>query len=152
MKTAATPAQLSAPERKLLLTLLDQPGYCAPLAVLGPSVKISQTKVMAIAQSLQSHGLIDYHPHIERFNLTQRGRMLFRLEMAARPVTPDEWRLLQACRKGPIPSEQIPANVPPSTHQALLHSLEQRDLIKVLRRSAVELWLTPWGQTWGRHL
>lgn len=146
----AVPARLSAPERKLLQTLLAQPGYCASPAALRPSAKASQATVMAIAQSLRTQTLIDYQPQIERFTLTQRGRMLFRLEMAARPVTPDEWRLLQACRKGPITLEQIPANVPASARQALLHSLEQRDLIKVLRQGAAELWLTPLGQTFAR--
>lgn len=144
-------ANPSVQELKFLLKLLGQEGYQAPLSSLKPSPKVSQRELMAIAQSLKSRGWIDYLSQIERFAITQRGRMLFRVEMAARPVTPDEWRLLQSCRQGPMNLDQIPGNVPPEASQNLLQNLEQQALIKVLRQGAAVVRLTPTGKDFLRR-
>jgi len=135
----------------MLLRLLGQAEYRAPLAALKPSQKVAKSQLMAIAQSLQAKGLVDYHSQIERFALTQRGRSLFRVEMAARPVTPDEWRIVQACRKGPIEVEQITDKVPQASRQGLISHLEQSGLVKVMRRGATDVQLTSVGQDflWG---
>jgi hypothetical protein len=107
-------AELKVPELKTLLKLLGQPGYSAPLEELRPSPKTPQAELLAIAQSLEAQGWVDYQSQIERFGISPRGRSLFQLELAARPVTPDEWRILQSCQKGPISVAQISAKVPPS--------------------------------------
>ncbi len=137
-------------ELKVLLKLLGTVDYCAPLEQLKPTAKVPKSELMAIAQSLQSKDLIDYHNQIERFAITQRGRMLFRLEMAARPVTPDEWLVIQSCRKGAIAVEQIVAKVPVSARQDLLQKLEQREFIKVTGRGAADVQLTQAGKAFLR--
>lgn len=142
----AQSCQLTTPELKVLIKLLGHRDYHAPLDELKPSPKASKSELMAIAQALRSQKLITYHSQIERFAITQRGRMLFRLEMAARPVTPDEWLVMQSCRKGAIAVEQIAAKVPLSARQDLLHHLEQRDFIQVMRRGAADVTLTAAGQ------
>ena len=136
---------------KLLLKLVAHPGYHAPLEELKPAPKMTKSDLMAIAQMLRDQGVITYQSEIERFGLTPRGRMLFRVEMAARPVTPDEWLILQGCRKGTITSDQMSAKVPPSARQALLQNLEQRELIKVMRRGAADVQLTPAGEDFLYH-
>ncbi len=141
---------LSVAELKVLLKLLGQVDYCAPLEQLKPSAKVAKRELMAIAQSLQANALIVYLSQIERFAITQRGRMLFRLEMAARPVTPDEWRVMQSCRKGAIAVEQISAKVPQSVRQELLKNLEQREFIKVTERAVADVQLTQAGQAFLR--
>ena len=141
---------LSVAELKVLLKLLGQVDYLAPLDQLKPSAKVARGELMAIAQSLQDKGLIDYRSLVERFAITQRGRMLFRLEMAARPVTPDEWLVMQSCRKGAIAVEQIAAKVPPSARQDLLQNLEQREFIKVTGRGVADVQLTQAGRAFLR--
>lgn len=144
-------AQLSTPELKFLLKLLGHEDYLAPLEQLKPSPKITKADLMAIAQSLQDQDLIDYRSEVERFSITQRGRALFKMELAVRPATPDEWLVLQSCRKGAIAVEQIAAKVPHEARQDLLHNLEQREFIKVLRRSAADVQLTRTGKTFLRR-
>jgi hypothetical protein len=143
--SATATISLSTPELKTLLKLLGQVGYCAPLDTLRPSPKTGQAELLAIAQSLQALGLVDYQSRIERFGISSRGRALFKLELAARPVTPDEWRVLQSCQKGPISVAQISAKVPPAARPALLQNLEQRSFIKVLRLGAADVQLTRSG-------
>lgn len=140
-----TAVVLSTPELKTLLKLLGQAGYCAPLDELKPSPKMPQAELLAIAQSLQILGFVDYQSQIERFSISPRGRALFQLELAARPVTPDEWRVLQSCQKGPISVAQIAAKVPLVARQGLLQNLEQRSFIKVLRQGATDVQLTRSG-------
>ncbi len=141
---------LSIAELKVLLKLLGQFDYLAPLEQLKPSAKVAKSELMAIAQSLQAKELIDYRSQVERFAITQRGRTLFRLEMAARPVTPDEWLVVQSCRKGAIAVEQIAAKVPQSARQDLLQNLEQREFIKVTGRGVANVQLTEAGRAFLR--
>lgn len=143
--------QLSTPELKFLLKLLGHEDYLAPLELLKPSPKVAKADLLAIAQSLQAQDLIDYRSEIERFSITQRGRALFKIELAARPATPDEWRVLQSCRKGAIVVEQISAKVPHEARQDLLQNLEQREFIKVLRRGAADVKLTLAGKAFLRR-
>lgn len=142
--------EVSTSELKVMLKLLGRVGYCAPLDQLKPSPKMAKGALMAIAQSLQLKELIDYRSQVERFAMTQRGRMLFRLEMAARPVTPDEWLVMQSCRKGAISVAQIAVKVPQSSRQALLQELEQREFIKVTGRGVSDVQLTQVGQVFLR--
>ena len=61
------------------------------------------------------------------------------------PVTPDELKLLKACR-GSMTSEKLGNCVPANMRSHLISSLVERKLLKVIKRTITEVRLTEIGK------
>jgi hypothetical protein len=136
-------ASLSAAELKFLMALLGQADYCGSLAELG--IERQTAAVVRLCEALAQKGLVAYEQEIARFAIARAGKTLLALDTTSLPVTPDELKVLKAC-KGSMTPAQLPRHIPTSARQSLISNLAHRSLIKVTRSVITSVWITRQGQ------
>ncbi len=132
-------------ELKFLLKLLAAEGHRAQISMLKPNSRTSAAKCDRICQSLAEKGLVTYEDEIFRFAIAAPGRMLLSLQTTSLPVTPDELKLLRACRGSMTPAK-LGGCVPESVRSQLISELVSRKLLKVTKRVILEVRLTEQGK------
>jgi len=132
-------------ERKFLLKLFEADGYRAHLSDVKPNSRTSLAKCDRLCQSLAEKGLVEYDTEIFRFTLSAPGRMLLTLTTTSLPVTPDELKLLRAC-KGSMTAEKLGSCVPKEGRSQLISNLVKRKLLKVTKKAIQEVRLTEKGK------
>ncbi|MEL7070080.1 MAG: hypothetical protein AAGN15_15690 [Cyanobacteria bacterium J06581_3] len=137
--------KLKTIELKFLLKLLEKKAHRGHISELKPNCKTSAAKCDRLCRTLAEQGLVDYDTEIFRFTLTPPGRVLLTLQTTSLPVTPDELKLLKAC-KGSMTLEKLGNCVPPGYGQQLVRNLVNRKLLKVTRQQITEVWLTEAGK------
>lgn len=142
--------RLETIELKFLLKLLKTEGHRAPISVLKPNSRTSAAKCDRICQNLAEQGLIEYDSEISRFTLAPPGRVLLRLQTTSLPVTPDELKLLRACR-GSMTLARLGNSVPEGSRQSLVQALVKRRILKVVKRQITEVRLTAKGKALATH-
>ncbi len=136
--------QLSSVEHKFLIQLHQQDNHCLPLDQIHPNPKTPRAQCRSAARHLQQLALVDYDESIQSIGITSKGRIVFEVEMAARPVTPDELLILKSCRYHRISPSEITRKVPESMRRSLIDALENRRMITT-KRSIANVWLTAAG-------
>lgn len=136
---------LKTSELKFLLKLLGCEGYRGKVVDLSPSSKTSVSERDRICQSLGAKGLVEYSSEIAKFSIAPPGKTLLSLDTTSLPVTPDELKVLKAC-KGTITPGQLGQKVPVSDRQSLISSLAERRMIKIVKTALKEAWLSPQGK------
>lgn len=135
---------LETVERKFLLKLFNSDSGEAHISELKPNSRTSLAKCNRICESLSEQGLVDYDTEIARFTLSAPGRILLRLTTTSLPVTPDELKLLRACR-GSMTLQKLGSCVPKEGRSQLVSSLVARKLLKVTKEAITEVRLTEKG-------
>ncbi|MEM9087376.1 MAG: hypothetical protein AAGC93_01405 [Cyanobacteria bacterium P01_F01_bin.53] len=136
---------LASIELKFLRKLLDAEDHRASITALKPNSRTSAVKCGRICQSLADRGFVEYDSEICRFTLSAPGRMLLSLQTTSLPVTPDELKLLRACR-GPMTPDKLGNCVPVNMRSHLISGLVERKLLKVIKRTITEVRLTETGK------
>lgn len=136
--------QLSAIEQKFLVQLHNQDSHRLPLEQIHPNPKTPLSQCRAAARKLHKLALVDYDEMIQRITITPKGRVVFEVEMAARPVTPDELLVLKSCRYHSIAPSEMTRKLPETMRRSLIDALEHRKLVTT-KRSIANVWLTPAG-------
>lgn len=136
---------LDAIELKFLLKLLDVAEHRAPMSALRPNCRTSAAKCERICQLLADKGFVTYESQIFRFTISAPGRMLLSLQTTSLPVTPDELKLLKACR-GSMTADKLGGCVPEEGRSQLISALVDRKLLKVTKREILEVRLTTQGK------
>lgn len=132
-------------EVKFLLKLLGCGDYQGKILELTLGSKTSTAEYGRICKSLQSQGLIEYDSEITRFTIAPPGRTLLLLDTTSLPVTPDELKLLKAC-KGSMTPESVGSKIPENTRQQMIKGLADRRLLKITKSAIKEVWLTTKGK------
>lgn len=136
---------LKAIELKFLLRLLGCENYCGKITALNPSSKTPTAERDRICQSLESKGLVEYSSEIAKFSIAPPGRTLLSLDTTSLPVTPDELKVLKVC-KGTMTPGQLGQKIPVSDRQTLISNLAERRMLKIVKTTLKEVWLTPQGK------
>ena len=131
-------------EAKFLLKLLGCEGYAGTLSELKPS-SMSAAECSQLCEALARRELVAYESGISRFTLAPGGRTLLTLDATILPVTPDEMKVLKAC-KGSMTLERLGNRVPESAKQQLIQSLADRRMLKITKAGISEVWLTTRGK------
>ena len=142
-------ASLEAAELTLLLKLLGCKGYRSDAMSLAPSRKTSVAQHARICLSLSEKGLIEYEQEIARFAIAPPGRTLLTLDGKNMLLTPDEYKVLKAC-KGSMTPENL-SKIPESSRQRFIRSLAERGLVKVTKQAITQVWLTAAGKAFLLH-
>lgn len=137
--------KLEAAEIKFLLKLLGCSGYGGKISALAPSAKTTAAERDRIGESLSNKGLVECDREIARFTLAPAGKTLLGLDTTSLPVTPDELKVLRAC-KGSMTPGALGSRVPAHSRQQLLASLAERGLIKVSKVTLKAARLTAQGK------
>lgn len=138
-------SSLKTVELKFLLKLLGCEGYRGKIRDLTPNSKTSASERDRICKTLSEKGLVEYDSEILCFTITPPGRVLLTLDTTSLPVTPDELKLLKAC-KGSMTLEKLGSRVPPGYGQQLVSNLVSRKLLKVSKCTITEVRLTLKGR------
>lgn len=142
--------ELSAPELKFLLRLLEHPPhYRSPLPQLKPDAKTSAAECDRTCRCLQAKGLIEYAVEIQRYRTTTAGKVLLNLDMGVRPVTPDEHQMLKVAATAAATPSQA-KRVSSLDRQRVLQRLAARGLVSIGKQQITEAWLTPAGHRYLR--
>ncbi|WP_050765789.1 hypothetical protein [Synechococcus sp. PCC 7335] len=141
---------LGAAEVKFLLKLLGCDNYQVSVSELSPSSKTSLAEYSRICESLKSKGLVNYSSEIARFTIAPPGRTLLALDTTSLPVTPDELKVLRAC-KGSMTPESLGSRVPDNAKQQLIRNLAERRMLKITKSVIKEVWLTTEGKQFLCH-
>lgn len=141
---------LRAAEVKFLLKLLGCDDYQGKITGLSPSSKTSASERNRICESLESKGLVEYDSEIARFVIAPPGRTLLSLDTTSLPVTPDELKVLKAC-KGSMTPGQLGSKIPAGAKQQLIGTLADRRMLKITKSIIKEVWLTAQGMQFLRR-
>ncbi len=133
---------LKTAELKFLLKLLGCEGYRGSITGLSPSSNTPVAERDRICESLAAKGFVEFDREIARFKLAPPGRTLLMLDTTSLPVTPDELKVLKAC-KGTITPSQL--TVPPTARQPLIETLAQRKMLTITKNTIKEVRLTAQG-------
>jgi predicted transcriptional regulator len=133
---------LKAAELKFLLKLLGCEGYHGNITALSGSGKTSARECDRICESLSSKGLVEYDSEVARFRLAQPGKTLLTLDTTSLPITPDELKVLKACKNSMTPSK---LSVPAASRQQLIHGLAKRKMLTITKSTITEVRLTAQG-------
>ena len=136
---------LKTSELKFLLKLLGCEDYRGRLVDVSPSSKTSAAERDRICQSLESKGLVGYSSDIAKFSIAPPGRTLLSLDTTSLPVTPDELKLMKAC-KGTMTPSQLGRGIPVGDRQTLISNLAERRMLKIIKIAVKEVWLSPRGK------
>ncbi len=136
---------LTTSELKFLLKLLGCEDYRGKVVDLSPSRKTSASERDRICQSLGAKGLVAYSSETAKFSIAPPGKTLLSLDTTSLPVTPDELKILKAC-KGTMTPGQLGQKVPVSDRQNLINSLAERRMVKIVKTALKEVWLSPQGK------
>lgn len=140
---------LEAAELTLLLKLLGCEGYRSDVVSLAPSRKTSVAQRDRLCLSLAEKGLIEYKQEIARFAIAPPGRTLLTLDSKNMLLTPDELKVLKAC-KGSMTPEKL-SKILESSRQGFIKNLAERGLVKVTKQTMTQVWLTAAGQRFLMH-
>lgn len=132
-------------ELKFLLKLLGCESYRGKVVDLSPSSKTSATERDRICQALGAEGLVEYSSEIAQFSIAPPGKTLLSLDTTSLPVTPDELKVLQAC-KGTMTPGKLGQKVPANERQNLISSLADRGMLKIVKNTMKEVWLSAQGK------
>lgn len=113
---------------------------------LEPILPRPRPQQVQILQRLHHQGWLDYRATANQIGLTIYGKILLRIDMTIRPITPDQLLVLRSCLQGRITPQQINSKVPPNLRQALIHQLAQQKLLQIYQISIQEVWLTDAGR------
>ncbi len=138
-------ASIKTIELKFLLKLLGCDDYRGRVTDLSPSSKTSAAERDRICESLGAQGLVEYVSEVARFAIAPPGKTLLSLDTTSLPVTPDELKLLKAC-KGAMTPGKLDKKVPVSDRQSLIKSLADRGLLKISKNTFKEVWLSAQGK------
>ncbi len=138
--------KLETIELKFLLKLLEAKEHRAHISTLKPNSKTSIAKRDHLCRSLTEKGLVNYDSELSRFTLSAPGRILLSLQTTSLPVTPDELKLLRACRGSMTPAK-LGSCVPENMRSPLINTLVTRKLLKVTKTAITEVWLTEKGKS-----
>ena len=145
-KTESLQAEpLRAIDQKFLMKLFGHQGHQAHISELSPNPKTPATKRDRICQTLAESGFVEYDSEIFRFTLAPAGRVLLTLQTTSLPVTPDELKLLRAC-KGSMPPAKLGTSVPANARAQLIMALVDRKLLKVVKTAIATVYLTEKGK------
>ena len=136
--------ELKTIELKFLRKLLEQGGRSDILSIR-PNEKTPATKRDRICKNLSSLGLVAYNSEVARFTISPAGRVLLTLDTTSLPVTPDELRLLRAC-KGSMRPGQLSQKIPVGDRQRLIRALAERKMLKIRSVAIKEVWITAQGK------
>ncbi|MGB3297749.1 MAG: hypothetical protein WBA76_05725 [Phormidesmis sp.] len=132
-------------ELKFLLKLLGCRDYRGKVVDLSPSSKTSAAERDRICQSLGAEGLVEYSSEIAKFSIAPPGKTLLSLDTTSLPVTPDEMKVLQAC-KGTMTPGKLGKQIPANERQNLIASLADRGMLKIVKNTMKEVWLSAQGK------
>ena len=96
-------------------------------------------------KSLGSQGLVEYISEVAKFAIAPPGKTLLSLDTTSLPVTPDELKLLKAC-KGTMTPGKLGKKVPVGDRQNLIKSLADRGMLKISKTAMKEVWLSAQGK------
>ncbi len=132
----ATPATLSAVERKFMQKLLACPNQTAAIDQIQPNPKTSATQRDRICRRLHRLGLVHYTVEVTRFSSTPLGKTTLKLDCprACLPITPDERAILLACQYRTITPQNLESLrlSSPEQQQQIIRNLANRRLIKIV--------------------
>ena len=137
-------AELKTIELKFLRKLLEQGGR-SDIADIKPNEKTPAAKRDRICKNLATLGLVAYNSEVARFTISPAGRVLLTLDTTSLPVTPDELRLLKAC-KGSMSPGQLSQKIPVCDRQRLIRVLADRKMLKIRSVAIKEVWMTAEGK------
>ena len=145
-------AGLKTIELKFVLKLLGCEDYQGKITALKPNSGTSASERDRICKALSGRGLVEYSSKIDRFSLDSAGRTLLGLDTTSLPVTPDELKLLKACKgkKGYATPGEV-SGIAADSGQDLVTSLAERGMVKVSKDSIQEVWLTAQGKQFLLH-
>lgn len=141
---------LSPAEVKFLLKLLGCKDYEGKISELQTGAKASAAEYKRVCESLKSKELIGYSSAIARFTIARPGKTLLALDTTSLPVTPDELKVLKAC-KGSMTPESLGSKIPESAKQQLIESLADRKLLKITKSAIEAVWLSTKGKQFLCH-
>lgn len=145
-------AKLEVVELKFLVKLLGHEGYRSKVTELSPNSKTKPADRDRICRKLGNRELIEYDSRVARVSLSRRGKTLLELDTTSLPVTPDELKVLRACRqtKGSTVPETI-TGIPKYSCQGLTRSLAERGMLKINGEIIEEAWLSDQGKRFLLH-
>ena len=134
---------LKAIELKFLLRLLGCEDYRGRITALNPSSKTSTAERDRVCKTLSSKGLVEYDSEVAYFKIAPPGRTLLMLDTTSLPVTPDELKVLKACKDRMTPGK-LP--VPANARQQLISSLAERRMLTITKYTIKEVRLSAKGK------
>ncbi len=138
-------ASLKAIELKFLLKLLGMEGYQGKISGVTLNKATKATERDHICEALGSQGLVDYDSEISKFSIAAPGKTLLSLDTSNLPITSDELEVLKACKDTMTPGA-LGSKVPASNRQALLRSLVDRGMLKVVKTTIKNVGLSAQGK------
>ncbi|WP_121970638.1 hypothetical protein [Leptolyngbya sp. BC1307] len=130
-------------ELKFLLKLLGSEGYRDQITELSPNSKTKAAERDRVCETLSSKGYVDYDSEVAYFKIAPPGRTLLTLDTTSLPVTPDELKVLKACKDTMTPGKlPVPANV----RQQLISSLAERGMLTITKYTIKEVRLSAQGK------
>ena len=131
-------------ELKFLLKLLGFPDYRAPLTKIQPTPQMKAAERNSLFRRLCHQGFVASGVAVTKFKIAPPGKSLLKLDTAGLLVKEEEFQVLQACAQGTISPQKT--GISDDKQQAVIQSLSQRGLIKILEQRITEVWLTHQGQ------
>lgn len=142
--------KLETNELKFLLRLLGQPGYRGAMGKLALSGgKESASLREKACEKLASKGLVGCRSEVQVFAIAPPGQALLQVDLRQLPISVQDLKILQRCQGRTTPAQLT--NVASTNRQAVIRSLEERGLVKVLKSTIREAWLTPEGAAFLRE-
>ena len=134
---------LKAIELKFLLRLLGCEDYRGKITALNPSSKTPTAERDRVCEALSSKGFVEYDSEVAYFKIAPPGRTLLTLDTTSLPVTPDELKVLKACKDRMTPGK-LP--VPANARQQLISSLAERGMLTITKYTIKEVRLSAQGK------